>query len=271
MSLSRYAPPREIDRPAGPPPFGNRALPFVFTICALLVAVPLGVKGMTAGIIAAAFIAMCILLFVLGLEMLGSVHRGRRDVLRADDGHGPARRQLRDHRGRRGRRRVHAPVPQRHQEASLGALAVRDRVAHLLHRRLHLVVPGAGAVVVARPHDARHRGHDPSAAGLRLVGTPRQAAVLARRRLPARADLQRHVRRSSKGRFDRQRPLPRPHRAAHGVRLRVPAGHLRAAVHRRPPAAGPAMDRPSRRSDPRVRHLDQRQPRVPARAAGPRR
>ena len=72
MSLSRYAPPREIDRPAGPPPFGNRALPFVFTIFALLVAVPLGVKGMTAGIIAASFIAMCILLFVLGLEMLGT-------------------------------------------------------------------------------------------------------------------------------------------------------------------------------------------------------
>ena len=72
MSLSRYAPPSAIDQPAGPPPLGNRALPYAFTIGALLLIVPLGVKGTTEAALGAGFVVGLILLFLFGLETLGS-------------------------------------------------------------------------------------------------------------------------------------------------------------------------------------------------------
>jgi len=76
MSLSRPAPSqklaqREIDRTPGPPPLGNKALPYAFTIGALLLLVPLGVKGITEASIGVGFVVMLILLFALGLEKLG--------------------------------------------------------------------------------------------------------------------------------------------------------------------------------------------------------
>jgi hypothetical protein len=76
MTIGGVAPPlrpdqREIERTPGPPPLGNRALPYAFTIGALLVMVPIGVKGMLEASIAGGFIFMLLLLFVLGLERLG--------------------------------------------------------------------------------------------------------------------------------------------------------------------------------------------------------
>jgi hypothetical protein len=72
MSLSRYAPPREIDRPPGPPPLGNRALPYFFTLGALLLLIPLGTKGTTEAIIGGGFVVILIVLFAFGLEALGT-------------------------------------------------------------------------------------------------------------------------------------------------------------------------------------------------------
>ena len=76
MSLSRPAPvqqlaQREIDRTPGPPPLGNKALPYAFTIGALLLLIPLGVKGITEASIGLGFVLMLLLLFTLGIEKLG--------------------------------------------------------------------------------------------------------------------------------------------------------------------------------------------------------
>jgi hypothetical protein len=74
MTQSRPAPARVIDPgPTGPPPPGRRLLPFLFVVGSLLLIVPLGVKGMTPAIIAGSFLLMLLLLFTLGLEMLGTV------------------------------------------------------------------------------------------------------------------------------------------------------------------------------------------------------
>lgn len=80
MSLRDHASPqkavqplalREIERTPGPPPLGNRGLPYAFTIGALLLLVPLGVKGTLEASLAGGFVLMMLLLFTLGLERLG--------------------------------------------------------------------------------------------------------------------------------------------------------------------------------------------------------
>lgn len=74
MTISRPAPDqREIDTtPVGPPPLGNKGLPYAFVALCLLLFIPLGVKGMTYAIIAGAMIVLATLLFVLGMEKFGT-------------------------------------------------------------------------------------------------------------------------------------------------------------------------------------------------------